>query len=79
MDDFRGLKNLPRIKAGGKSWCIARLLDSDGRYATDKQGIANAFASFYAELYRNRLDERQLDTVTGAAAMGPAGRGAWPR
>ena len=49
LDDFRGLKNLPRIKTDGKSWGILRLLDADGHYATDKQAIANAFASFYEE------------------------------
>ena len=51
LETFKGLKYIPRIKAGGKVMGISRMLISDGSYVSDKDGIAEAFATFYEALY----------------------------
>ena len=44
------------------------MLDSDGHYATDRQAIADAFASFYEDLYRNRQNEPEMPNVIDVAS-----------
>ena len=56
LDSFCGLKKIEKIKANGRSQGISRIVSSDGTNVTDKQDIADVFASFYEDLYRNRVD-----------------------
>ena len=54
LDDVKGVKHIPHIRAGGKRLCISRILCPDGTYSNDKDTIADVFATFYEELYRAR-------------------------
>ena len=56
LDDFKGVKHIPHVRAGNKRLGVSRLRCSDGTYVSDKHSIADAFACFYEELYATRSD-----------------------
>ena len=66
LREFKGLKQIAGIKAGGRRNFIGSVLDSEGVRQTDRQDVADVFADFYAELYacRNsgKEDESQWDS-----------------
>ena len=51
LSEFRGLKKIAAIKGTEKPHTIKSVLDSEGAEVTDKQGLADVFASFYEKLY----------------------------
>ena len=51
LREFKGLKRIAGVKAGGKRCFIGTMLDTDGVQQTDRQAIADVFADFYADLY----------------------------
>ena len=57
LDDFKGVKHISHIRAGGKKMCISVILCPEGTYSNDTDTIADVFATFYEELYRARSED----------------------
>lgn len=52
LSEFRGLKQVANIQSGGKQTSIASVKDTAGKLQTNRQDVADAFAEFYALLYK---------------------------
>ena len=55
LDKFRGLREISSLKSRKKKTLIASITDKNGGECTDRQGIADVFADFYADLYGSRM------------------------
>ena len=51
LKDFRGLKEISAIRGKGGKHMIETLARSDGEIVSDRQAVADVFASFYETLY----------------------------
>eukprot|EP00973_Karenia_brevis_P027479 3790014-Karenia_brevis.AAC.1 len=54
LEEFRGLKNITRIKTRQKRKHIPQMTNKDGTKTSDRQTIADVFADFYADIYKAR-------------------------
>jgi len=63
LDDFRGLKFIPRIRAGGKAFGISQMTTLSGAVVSDKHAIAEAFATFYEDLYMSHGKLEDFDDL----------------
>ena len=53
LSDFRGLRDIAFIKDGGRRKLVATMVDSQGQTVSDRQEIADVFATFYECLYKS--------------------------
>jgi hypothetical protein len=51
LDAFSDLKSIANIRKNGKKTSLASITKKDGTVETSRQGIAEVFATFYADLY----------------------------
>ena len=66
LEKYKGLKRIACIKNDGKRPYIAQMQDKHGRRQTQRQSIADIFASFYEELYKTSTTTTTTDQDDGA-------------
>ena len=59
---FSDLKSIANIRKNGKRSSLANITQKDGTVETSRQGIADVFATFYADLYTSH---QAVDYVCG--------------
>jgi hypothetical protein len=57
LEEFRGLKDIAKVKQDYKKQYIVNIKDPAGNLQTQRQEIADAFADFYEELFKRRAVE----------------------
>ena len=62
----QGLKHISGSKRHYRQQLIPNMVDASGANISDRQEIADVFASFYADLYRRRHHDDQFPTPTNA-------------
>ena len=53
LEEFKGVRNIPRIKTAKKRVLITKIKNEKGECITSRKGIANAFGEFYKRLYED--------------------------
>ena len=53
LEEFEGVRNIPRIKTAKKKVLITKIMNDKGEYITSRKGIADAFGEFYKRLYED--------------------------
>lgn len=54
LAEFKGLRFITSIQSGNKKHYVGSMIGADESYVTDRRGIADVFADFYADLYSRR-------------------------
>ena len=62
LDTFSDLKSISNIRKNGKKSSLAIVTKKEGNVETSRQGIADVFATFYADLYASH---QAVDYVCG--------------
>ena len=57
LEEFRGLKDIAKVKQDYKKQYIVNIKDTAGNIRTQRQEIADTFADFYEELFKRRAGE----------------------
>ena len=60
LEEFKGVRNIPRIKSAKKKVLITKIKNEKGECITSRKGIAGALGEFYKRLYED--SERGLRT-----------------
>ena len=72
LEDFKGLKHIPRIKNPRANKRIQSMMDSTGGEISSKNGSADVFADFYAILYASLSDDSPVPSAAEEhRLMGP--------
>ena len=50
LEEFKGVRNIPRIKSEKKRVLITKIKNKEGEYITSRKGIADTFGEFYKRL-----------------------------
>ena len=53
LEEFKGVRNIPRIKTAKKRVLITKIKNEKGECITSRKGIADAFGEFYKRLYED--------------------------
>ena len=53
LEEFKGVRNIPRIKTAKKRVLITKIKNQKGECITSRKGIADAFGEFYKRLYED--------------------------
>ena len=53
LEEFKGVRNIPRIKTAKKIVLITKIKNKEGECITSRKGIADAFGEFYKRLYED--------------------------
>ena len=53
LEEFKGVRNIPRIKTAKKRVLITKVKDKEGECVTSRKGIADTFGDFYKRLYED--------------------------
>ena len=53
LEEFKGVRNIPRIKTAKKRVLITKIMNEKGECITSRKGIADAFGEFYKRLYED--------------------------
>ena len=53
LEEFKGVRNIPRIKTAKKRVLITKIKNDKGERITSRKGIADAFGEFYKRLYED--------------------------
>ena len=53
LEEFKGFRNIPRIKAAKKKVLITKIKNKKGECITSRKGIADTFGEFYKRLYED--------------------------
>ena len=73
LDKFRGMREISTLNSRKTKTLIASMTDKNGGERTDRQGIADAFADFYADLYGSRMTVlADYHTGEGVRDAGPS-------
>ena len=59
LEDFKGIRNIPRVKSAKKRIFITRIRNTRGESITSRKGIAETFGEFYKKLYEDS-EKKQL-------------------
>ena len=51
--EFKGVRNIPRIKTAKKRVLITKIKNKKGECITSRKGIADTFGEFYKRLYED--------------------------
>ena len=54
LEEFKGVRNIPRIKTAKKRVLITKIKNDKGECITSRNGTADAFGEFYKRLYEDR-------------------------
>ena len=53
LEEFKGVRIMPRIKTAKKRVLITKIKNKEGEYITSRKGIADTFGEFYKRLYED--------------------------
>ena len=53
LEEFKGVRNIPRIKTAKKRVLITKIKNEKGECITSRKGIADTFGEFYKRLYED--------------------------
>ena len=53
LEEFKGVRNIPRIKTAKKRVLITKIKNKKGECITSRKGIADTFGEFYKRLYED--------------------------
>ena len=53
LEEFNGVRNIPRIKTAKKRVLITKMKDDTGDCITSRKGIADVFGEFHKKLYED--------------------------
>ena len=53
LEEFKGVRNIPRIKTAKKRVLITKIKNKEGECITSRKGIADTFGEFYKRLYED--------------------------
>ena len=53
LEEFKGVRNIPRIKTEKKRVLITKIKNKEGECITSRKGIADTFGEFYKKLYED--------------------------
>ena len=53
LEEFKGVRNIPRIKTAKKRVLITKIKNEKGECITSRKGIADAFGELYKRLYED--------------------------
>ena len=53
LEEFKGVRNIPRIKTAKKRVLITKMKNKRGECSTSRKGIADTFGEFYKRLYED--------------------------
>ena len=53
LEEFKGVRNIPRIKSPKKRVFITKIKNKKGECITSRKGIADAFGEYYKSLYED--------------------------
>ena len=53
LEEFKGVRNIPRIKTAKKRVLITKIKNEKGECITSRKGIADTFGDFYKRLYED--------------------------
>ena len=53
LEEFKGVRNIPRIKTAKKRVLITKIKNKEGECITSRKGIADTFGDFYKRLYED--------------------------
>ena len=53
LEEFKGVRNIPRIKTAKKKVLITKIKNEKGECITSRKGIADTFGEFYRRLYED--------------------------
>ena len=53
FEEFKGVRNIPRIKTAKKRVLITKMKNEKGECITSRKGIADTFGEFYKRLYED--------------------------
>ena len=60
LEEFKGFRNIPRIKTGKKRVLITKIKNEKGECITSRKGIADTFGEFYKRLHEdNERDDSE--------------------
>ena len=63
LEEFRGVRNIPRIKTAKKRVLITKIKNEKGECITSRKGFADAFGEFYKRLYEDKeRDDSEHET-----------------
>ena len=63
LEEFKGVRNIPRIKTAKKRVLITKIKNKRGECITSRKGIADTFGEFYKRLYEdNGKDNSEHET-----------------
>ena len=57
LTEFRGLKHIADVRAHGVKRKLGCVVDRSGKLQSGREGVVEAFAEFYADLYSSRKNE----------------------
>ena len=57
LTEFRGLKHIADVRAHGVKRKLGCVVDKSGKLQSGREGVVEAFAEFYADLYSSRKNE----------------------
>ena len=73
LEEFKGVRNIPRIKTAKKRVLITKIKNKEGECITSRKGIADTFGEFYKRLYEDSgkdnsehetKDDRRIPEIT---------------
>ena len=73
LEEFKGVRNIPRIKTAKKRVLITKIKNKEGECITSRKGIADTYGEFYKRLYEDSgkensehetKDDRRIPEIT---------------
>ena len=73
LEEFKGVRNIPRIKTAKKRVLITKVKNKKGECITSRKGIADTFGEFYKRLYEDsgkdnseheKRDDKRIPEIT---------------
>ena len=61
LEEFKGVRNIPRIKSAKKRVLITKIKNKKGECITSRKGIADVFGEFYKRLYEDKEKDESED------------------
>ena len=65
LEEFKGVRNIPRIKTAKKRVLITKIKNEKGECITSRKGIADGFGEFYKRLYEDSEKDDSEHEMSG--------------